>query len=230
MQTHISTTQPNSSLTQVELGMPMDEQPQGQTDQSAQHRQIAEEQQYRAGAYSLLAALLRAAPATDVLKQVAGFGKIEVDEDEMLLAMSSLGLAVGTVSEQSITNEYHDLFIGVGRGELVPYGSWYLTGFLMEQPLSILRDDLKILGIERDTSVKEPEDHIGSLFEVMAILISEDVAAHVQLQFFSKHLEPWCEKFFVDLAEAKSAQFYRSVGRFGSAFIALDSQYLKSPV
>ncbi len=243
MQTQTRTQQLESTLAQPTLSVevfssdvPMPKRSSQPTqDQPALNRlasehHIAEEQQYRAGAYSILAALLREAPASQLLEQVAGFGQVEVDEDEMLLAMSSLGLAVDSVSEHNIANEYHELFIGVGRGELVPYGSWYLTGFLMEQPLSLLRDDLKLLGIERDPSVKEPEDHIVSLFEVMSMLINDEAAAHVQLQFYSKHIEPWCEQFFTDLAQAKAANFYRSVGRFGSAFIALDSQYLKSPV
>ena len=31
---------------------------------------------------------------------------------------------------RKIEREFFDLFIGIGRGELLPYGSYYLTGFL----------------------------------------------------------------------------------------------------
>jgi len=188
------------------------------------------EQQYRAAAYSILAALLRGVPEAETLGKIAAFEQVAVDEDEMLLAMSSLGLAAQAVESDAIRDEYHALFIGIGRGELVPYGSWYLTGYLMEQPLSVLRDDLAALGLERDASVKEPEDHIASLCEVMSILINDSADLTTQTNFFEKHLGSWCEKFFEDLETASSASFYRSVGRFGSAFIAIDKHYLTIPV
>ena len=189
-----------------------------------------QEQQYRAAAYSILAALLRDLPNQQTLEQVAQFAQVEIDEDELLLAMSSLGLAVESINNSQINDEYHELFIGLGRGELVPYGSWYLTGYLMEQPLSILRDDLKQLGFERDESVTEPEDHIAALCEVMSMMISSSVDWNTQTQFFEKHLSPWCEKFFTDLENAESASFYQSVGRFGSAFFKMDKHYLQMPV
>jgi TorA maturation chaperone TorD len=192
--------------------------------------EYALEQQYRAAAYSIIAALLRDVPGEETLRQIGAFEQVGVDEDDMLLAMSSLGLASQAVDREAISEEYHKLFIGIGRGELVPYGSWYLTGYLMEQPLSALRDDLAELGIERDAQANEPEDHIAALCEVMSILISDSADLSIQLRFFEKHLGSWCEKFFQDLEAAESASFYRSVGRFGSAFISIDKHYLNMPV
>ncbi len=189
----------------------------------------AEEQQYRAAAYGILAALLRDVPDEATLQQIATFDQGGVDEDEMRLAMSSLGLAAQSVDSQAIKDEYHQLFIGLGRGELIPYGSWYMTGYLMEQPLSTLREALANLGIERDPSVNEPEDHIAALCEVMVMLISESDDISQQSHFYKTHMSPWCEDFFQDLQTAQAAKFYRSVGRFGSAFMALDKHYLSMP-
>lgn len=188
------------------------------------------EHQYRAAAYSILAALLRDVPAQGVLDHVAEFANVEVDEDELLLSMSSLGLAAQSSQLSDVNDEFHDLFIGLGRGELVPYGSWYLTGYLMEQPLSVLRDDLKQLGFERDDSVTEPEDHVAALCEVMALLITEESGedSEQEVIFFEKHLITWVEQFFNDLSNAKAAVFYRAVGRFGAAFLNLEKQYLLS--
>ncbi len=192
-----------------------------------------QEQQYRASAYSILAALLRKVPKKEVLEHVAHFSNVAVDEDELLLSMSTLGLAAQSSDLLAIDDEYHDLFIGLGRGELVPYGSWYLTGYLMEKPLSLLRDDLKALGFERDENVVEPEDHVAALCEVMSLLITnesqitdESVDTETQKIFFEKHLSEWVNRFFDDLSNAESAVFYRSVGRFGSAFMNLEKQYL----
>ncbi len=190
------------------------------------------EQQYRAAAYSILAALLRGIPTQEALNQISEFSKVAVDEDELLLSMSSLGLASQSTEIAAIDDEYHLLFVGLGRGELVPYGSWYLTGFLMEQPLSILRDDLRLLGFERDESVVEPEDHVAALCEVMMMLIldnpSSNTANAIETQtiFFEKHIEPWMNRFFSDLSNADSAVFYRAVGRFGLAFLGFEKQYL----
>ena len=186
-----------------------------------------QEQQYRASAYSILAALLRNVPEEAVLKHVANFASVAVDEDELLLSMSTLGLAAKSSELSAIDDEYHDLFIGLGRGELVPYGSWYLTGFLMEKPLGILRDDLKALGFQRDEGVVEPEDHVAALCEVMSLLISDaEVDEETQRIFYEKHMSEWIGRFFDDLSNANSAVFYRAVGRFGSAFINLEKQYL----
>ena len=194
---------------------------------SANSLETGLEQQYRASAYSILGALLRKVPEQEILEHVANFSSVAVDEDELLLSMSTLGLAAQSSELSAIDDEYHDLFIGLGRGELVPYGSWYLTGYLMEKPLSLLRDDLKALGFERDENVVEPEDHVAALCEVMSLLISdESVDTETQTIFFEKHMSEWINRFFDDLSTAESAVFYRAVGRFGSAFMNLEKQYL----
>ncbi|MEJ2641599.1 MAG: molecular chaperone TorD family protein [Desulfosarcinaceae bacterium] len=190
----------------------------------------SEEQVYRSGAYGMLARLLRSPPDSEVLAQVAGFAKVQPTQNEMALSMSMLGLAASTSRAEAVDDEFHALFIGIGRGELLPYGSWYLTGFLMERPLGRLRDDLVALGFQRQEGVTEPEDHVAALCEVMAILIDEGSAIETQSHFFERHIADWMERFFSDLSEAGSAVFYRAVGRFGSAFIALEKRYLSMPV
>ncbi|MET0070191.1 MAG: molecular chaperone TorD family protein [Candidatus Thiodiazotropha sp.] len=191
---------------------------------------LDEEQQYRTGAYGMLAHLLRQSPDQTMLDRVAGFAAIEPSRDEMALAMSMLGLSATDSRPDAVEIEFHDLFIGMGRGELVPYGSWYLTGFLMEKPLGRLRDDLAILGFQRQEGVTEPEDHVAALCEVMGMLITEGVEFERQSHFFESHMAGWLERFFADLSEAKTAVFYRAVGRFGAAFAAMEKRYLSMPV
>ena len=186
----------------------------------------AEEQGYRAGAYTLLAGLLRDIPSEDILDQVTRLAEVSEQGDELALAMHLLGMAAQGSSRQQLDDEFHALFIGLGRGELVPYGSWYLTGFLMEKPLAVLRDDLAQLGYARQDDTHEPEDHAAALCEVMAMLISEGRPLEIQHDFFETHLASWLGRFFTDLSEAKHAVFYRAVGRFGRAFIELEQHYL----
>ena len=172
-----------------------------------------EEQQYRAGAYGLLAALLRSPPEQELLDHVAELAAIEQTNDELSLAISMLGLAAKDSSPETIDAEFHALFIGLGRGELVPFGSWYLTGFLMEKPLAVLRDDLAMLGFERLSDTHEPEDHVAALSEVMAMLISDGQDLSRQTDFFDAHIAPWVERFFTDLSTARRRCFTaQSVG------------------
>lgn len=187
---------------------------------------VIEEQQYRASAYSLLASVLRSPPDEYVLEYMGELAGLDNQSDELVTTMSMLGLAAKNSALQAIDSEYHDLFIGLGRGELMPFASWYLTGYLMEKPLALLRDDLMVLGYERSADTHEPEDHVSALCEVMAMLINDHVDLDVQSNFFFSHMEPWLERFFNDLSTAKSAVFYRSVGRFGAAITKLERKYL----
>ena len=197
----------------------------------ADNQTIEDEQRYRASAYALLAGLLRAAPDQTLLDYVSGLSPegddlTEADADELGLAMSSLAAASRGRDLALLEQEYNNLFIGVGKGEVVPYGSWYLTGFLMEQPLSDLRDDLRALGFERSDDTHEPEDHVAAIFEIFSGMIIDASSLSAQQVFFKTHMQPWLERFFADLGKARSADFYRDVAQFGAAFLKLESAYL----
>ncbi len=188
---------------------------------------IEDEQRYRASAYALLAALLRATPDQALLDHVATLSpESDVESDELSEAMAALAAAARQQKPADLEDEYNNLFIGIGKGEVVPYGSWYLTGFLMEQPLSDLRDDLRALGFERNPEIHEPEDHIAAIFEVFSVMISDAVDSAEQQRFFEKHMKPWLSRFFADLGDARSADFYRHVAQFGAAFLELEQRYL----
>ena len=189
-------------------------------------RDQAAENQYRAVAYSMLAALLRNPPEQEVLNRVTGLADVVEDKDDFAVAMSMLGLSARAACPPELDDEFHALFIGIGRGELVPYGSWYLTGFLMEKPLGVLRDDLAAIGYQRSDGIREPEDHVAALCEVMALMINDGHSLEQQSLFFDRHIASWFGTFFMDLGEAKSAVFYRSVARFGRAFFDFEKQYL----
>ncbi|MFW2438275.1 MAG: TorD/DmsD family molecular chaperone [Arenicellales bacterium] len=187
---------------------------------------VEQEQQYRAAAYGMLAALLRDIPDAALLSQVAKFSDVDEGGDEMALSMSLLGLAAERRSIESVNDEYHALFIGIGRGELVPYGSFYLTGFLMEKPLGDLRDDLDRMGFEREAEVHEPEDHVAALCEVMAMLIQDGSSIDAQRSFFVSHINSWFQQFFKEMSAAENAVFYKAVARFGAAFLEIEKRYL----
>lgn len=186
-----------------------------------------DDQAGRAAFYGLLAAMLRGAPDQALLAYVGALDDRDTRErGELAVALSSLALAARHSAAAALRDEYHQLFIGLGRGELVPYGSWYQTGFLMERPLGALRADLRRLGFERSDDVHEPEDHVAALCEVMAMLIQDGCPITEQRDFFNSHLASWLGDFYRDLAAAPSAVFYRSVARLGLVFLSLDQTYL----
>jgi TorA maturation chaperone TorD len=187
----------------------------------------AAEDQARASVYALLGALLRDVPTAHVLEQVRQL-ESATKRDAFALAWEGLRLAAQQVHPAELDDEYQLLFIGLGRGELVPYGSWYQTGFLMEQPLGVLRRDLKALGFERQTGVHEPEDHVAALCEVMsALALDPDTPIERQADFYAKHIGPWIERFCRDLETAEASVFYKAVGRLGDAFFTLERRYLE---
>jgi TorA maturation chaperone TorD len=177
----------------------------------------------RAQHYDLLATLLGRAPDVallDVLRTLEG------GEGALGRHLSDLSRAAATTSANAIEREFFTLFVGVGRGELLPYASYYLTGFLNERPLARVREDLSHLGIERGEAMSEPEDHLAILFEVMAGLAAGRFEAEpgMQARFFARHIEPWATRFFADLEQAKAGRFYRTVGELGRTFIEIETE------
>lgn len=188
-----------------------------------------QEDQARSGTYMILASVLSDIPSQDLIDYLRHIDSPVEGQDpgEIGEAWQDLKQAALKADLEALDDEYHALFIGVGRGEVVQYGSWHMTGFLMDAPLSELRDDLRSLGFESDPDVKEPEDHISAICETMSILINaEDIESFQQRRFFIRHLHPWGEKFFREVQAAKSADFYRAVGVLGERFIKLENQYL----
>lgn len=179
----------------------------------------------RAACYRLLASVLTDPPSPELLAWLADLSGAPGSLGE---ALAALGAAARSAVLESVADEHFMLFIGMPEGEVLPYASCYLTGFLHDRPLADLRDDLAQLGIRQKAGVVEPEDHIGFLAEVMAGLITGAFGAPATLAaqraFFQRHLQPWAERFFRDLAAAPSAQFYRPVAEFGRRFCAIEAE------
>ena len=178
----------------------------------------------RAQEYALIATLLASAPSAALLEQIA---RLNGDDATALgRAHAALADAASIAVEADVEREYFDLFVGLGRGELLPYASYYLTGFLNERPLSRLRDDLAALSIERVERSFEPEDHAATLCEVMAGLAAARFAASPEAQrvFFEKHVSRWMGHLFADMEKAENAKFYRSVGTLGRVFLEIESE------
>ena len=191
-------------------------------------RAVDEVDAARAQQYALIAVLLSRAPDADLLGRLAN---LRVDATPLGLAHAALAAAARDSGLAQVEREYFDLFIGLGRGELMPYGSFYLTGFLHERPLARLRADLAELGIARTERNAEPEDHIATLCEVMAGLVDGRFAAPdgADQRIFERHIAPWAGRFCADLERAASANFYRHVGTVGRMFIEIEMEAFALP-
>lgn len=196
---------------------------------------VAEEEVLRADLYDLLAVLLARPPSAELLARVAALeGGDGTGHGALGPPVSALARLARRTTPQAARTEYDALFIGLVRGELLPYASYYLTGFLNEKPLAVVRRDMGRLGIVRSPEVKDPEDHIASLCEMMAGLIRGRFGApaglSAQRDFFARHLAPWAGHFFGDLEAAKSAVLYAPVGAIGRAFVEIEHEAFRMSV
>ena len=193
------------------------------TAQTASRRVVDEIDHARAREYALLSVLLSRGPDIQMIGRLAS---LRGDASPLGIAHAALAEAASRASEQSAGREYFDLFAGLGKGLLLPYASHYLTGSLYGRPLGQLRETLQHLGIESAAGNSEPEDHAAILCEIMARLVSGDIAAPpgADREFFEKHLASWIKRFFVDLEQAKSVDFYARVGLLGRTFVEIEME------
>ncbi len=176
----------------------------------------------RAALFALLGRLLSEPPDAALLARLRGLGG---GETPLGRALAGLAAAADAAEPAALEREYFKLFIGVGRGELMPYASWYLTGFLHDRPLADLRATLRRLGVERAPGVSEPEDHIAFGCDTLAGLIESRFPGggpDASGLFFAMHLRPWAARFFGDLEKAEAARFYRAVGTLGRVAMEIE--------
>ena len=186
-------------------------------------RGVDEIDRARAQEYALLATLLSRGPGTELIGKLA---LLCGDTTPLGAAHAALRKAAARTDEARAGQEFFDLFTGLGQRELLPYASHYLTGSLYGRPLARLRETFQRLGIERAAGHSEPEDHVAVLCEVMAGLIDGQISGPdgVDRTFFDEHLAPWIARFFTDLEQAKSADFYSRVGSLGRIFVSIETE------
>ena len=192
---------------------------------AAEDIKVASEDRLRADLYNFLGLMLSGPPDQLLLDQCAG---LSGDDSDLGNAIAGLARVANATKPAKVESEFNALFIGLGRGELLPYASYYLTGFLNEKPLATLRSDMAARGITRAPNVYEPEDNIASLMEMMGGMIVGRFGAPATLEqqrtFFNKHIAPWAGHFFADLEAAKNSILYASVASVGKAFAEIERE------
>ena len=187
--------------------------------------EVSSEDRLRADLYNFLGLILAAPPDQPLLDLTIG---LSVDQTDLGQAINTLAKVASRSKPQAVASEFTKLFIGLGRGELLPYASFYLTGFLNEKPLALLRQDMAARGFARSQYVFEPEDNIASLMEMMGAMIvgrfGPPASLPVQKAFFNKHVAPWARHFYSDLEAAKNSVFYGAVGTVGRTFMEIETE------
>ncbi len=186
---------------------------------------IPSEDRLRADLYNFLGLMLAGPPDQLLLDQCAG---LSGDDSDLGQAIAALARVAKVTKPRKVESEFNALFIGLGRGELLPYASYYLTGFLNEKPLATLRNDMATRGLTRAPNVFEPEDNIASLMEMMGAMIVGRFGAPAPLDdqkaFFNKHIAPWAGHFYSDLEGAKNSVLYAALGSVGKAFMEIERE------
>lgn len=192
---------------------------------TAETLDIAPEDRLRADLYNYLGLLLARPADQMLLDQTAG---LSGDDSPIGEAINGLARVANATKPKSAEREFNALFIGLGRGELLPYASYYLTGFLNEKPLAKLRQDMSALQMTRADNVFEPEDSMAALMEMMGGMIvgrfGQPARLDQQRTFFNNHIAPWATHFFTDLEAAKTSVLYASVGAVGREFMAIEKE------
>ncbi len=183
----------------------------------------------RAELYGLLAQLWIAPPDEALLKQ---FGVAVTQAVEPGAALEApwhdLVAALRATTPEAAAAEHEALFMGVGKPEVFLYGSYHLSGFLNEKPLAVLRADLAVLGLARDETRFETEDHVAFVFEVMRWLIAGDDVLICNLEqqrrFFRAQVQPWAEALCDAVQAHPRARLWREVAGFTRAFVEVETQ------
>jgi TorA maturation chaperone TorD len=183
----------------------------------------------RAELYGLLARLWLAPPDAALLEQFQVVVTQAPETGAHLEApWQALVAALRATTPAAAAQEHEALFHGVGKPEVFLYASFHLTGFLNERPLALLREDLQRLGLTRDETRGETEDHIAYLFEVMRYLIAGDDVAVCNLEqqrrFFRAHLQNWVDRLCDAVEAHPRAPTWRHVAAFTRAFVQVETQ------
>jgi TorA maturation chaperone TorD len=187
-------------------------------------RAIEPEDQARADYYALLANLFYRAPDARLLQAIA---IAEPPSGVLAPAWQRLADASNVVPEDAVREEYDAVFVGVGKPPVMLYGSFYMAGFMMEKPLATLRQNLGELGFVRADSVREPEDHVAAVCDVMRAMILGDLenkpyTVETQKQFVLTHVKPWIFDCFAAVSAYHQANYYKHVVGFATRFFQVE--------
>ena len=199
------------------------------------------EEQARANFYALLARLFYAPPDDRLLRNIATSGDGDEQPSDTSESLDTAGSlepagsldaawrdlvnAAASADQAGVADEYDSLFVGSCRSEVSLYVGAYTARSSVDTKLVALREFLALHGIQRQSTVHEPEDHVAMLFEVMRYLICEQQnSIEEQRSFFERFM--WsggillCDAIFTH----ERAQFFSHVAAFAKSFLLVEHE------
>jgi TorA maturation chaperone TorD len=193
---------------------------------------LSTEDRVRADLYALVARLFAAPPDAALLKALAAAPELADDPGSPLPGPYNRLLQASRAMDADATSqEYTDLFVGVGKSEVNLHGSHWLSGFMMDKPLAELRSDLAGMGLESRDGSDLLEDHLASLAEVMRLLVAGGdgrvpSSLAEQRRFFESRIASWAFDCCNAIDASPLANFYRPAAQFTSTFLAIERDSL----
>jgi len=189
---------------------------------------LSDEDQARVELYALLARLFYAGPDRALLDSLARHENLfDAGDAPLGQAWRALARSARDADPEALRLEYDSIFVGVGKAQVTPYCSHYLTPTGRERIVVALRDELRTLGLARAGDSHEPEDHIAVLCEVMRHLVSlgsDDPAIGGQKQFFMRYISRAYIQLTDEILSAAATRFYTDVARVMRVFFDIESQ------
>lgn len=184
---------------------------------------VAPEDAARANLYALIGRLFYDAPDSILLAEICREPDESPDEGGAVAdAWRALRAAARTAYPAVLKQEYDGLFVGVGRAEVTPYTSHYVTGTSPERHLVRLREQMALWGLVRRGAAYEFEDHVSGICDVMRFLILEGQPEEQQRLFFKEFVYPGMAPFLEAVKGAPSSGFYCFVAQFASALMEIE--------
>ena len=182
------------------------------------------EEAARAHWYALLSRLFYAPPDRKLLVQLASGLEdgAEVEAGAFIDALRGLQLACRDADPDALRDEYDALFVGVGKAPVTPYTSAYAAAHAPDRHLVALRARFMEWGLTRRDQVFEAEDHVAALFDAMRWLVEHARPLEEQRHFFVEYVAPAVPGFCDAITRIAGADFYRKVGTFARAYVALE--------
>jgi TorA maturation chaperone TorD len=194
---------------------------------------LAAEDRARADYYALLSRLYAEAPDAALLRAIAQSSELTAGDgagQPLARSWAMLGSASAAMDPAAASEEYQELFIGVGQSAVSLHASAYLPAS-GKNAIAEIRSALSGLGLGRQAGVNLYEDHLAAVCETMRVLIAggpglEPFELSQQREFFGMHLGSWVFACCAAIQGCPIANYYRRVAEFTIAFMTIERDSL----
>jgi len=134
---------------------------------------------------------------------------------------------ISNLSTDEIKDEYNELFINPFSNNLInTNASYYIDKKNFGDTLIKIREFLKRNHLEKSANLKEPEDSITFLTDLMLYLINSKDTLENQIELFENFIDPLFLNIQSALKTNEKANFYKCIGYLIDFFLTLEKGYI----